>query len=134
MKRFALVPLTLAAALSAWAGDVPAAPAASKPADSMQSELVVGETLAIKLPCNPTTGYEWQLKSVSRKIATPVGEVEFQKSEAKGLLGSGGTCVLTLKGVKPGKTKVVLVYRRSWEKGEPAKTFIAYLSVVAKGK
>jgi predicted secreted protein len=83
------------------------------------------------LPCNPTTGFAWELKSLDRKIAAPVGAIEFSAHPAKpGLIGAGGTCVLTLKGVKPGKTKAVLVYRRSWEKAAPAKTFTARITVV----
>jgi len=96
-------------------------------------EIAVGEIYQIKLKCNPTTGYNWELKSINRKIAIPTGPVEFQQGEAKpGMVGVGGSCVLGVKGVKPGKTKAVLVYRRSWEKGEPAETFTAELRVVRK--
>jgi predicted secreted protein len=112
----------------------PAETAANKVATS-QAEFAVGETFEIKLRCNPTTGYNWELKSINRKIAVPTGEVEFRESPAKpGTVGVGGNCVLGIKGVKPGKTKAVLVYRRSWEKGKPAETFTAEIKVLPKKK
>jgi inhibitor of cysteine peptidase len=106
---------------------VDAAPAPNK------AEIAVGEVFQIKLKCNPTTGYNWELKSINRKIAVPTGPVEFQQNEATpGMVGVGGGCVLGVKGVKPGKTKAVLVYRRSWEKGEPAETFKTVITVLPK--
>jgi inhibitor of cysteine peptidase len=98
-----------------------------------KARIGVGETYWIKLPCNPTTGYDWELKSIDRKVAAPTGPVDFQRDEAvRGMVGVGGTCVLGVKGVKPGKTKVVLVYRRPWEKGKPSRTYKAELTVLPK--
>jgi len=139
MKRILLASLAAACAAAAWAGAAPdAAPTAeAKPAaaaaDSAKAEIAVGEIFSLSLPCNPTTGFNWELKSIDRKIAVPDGPIDFQKSPASpGLIGAGGTCVLPIKGVKPGRTKAVLVYRRSWEKGAPAKTFTARIKVLPK--
>ncbi|NNN05570.1 MAG: protease inhibitor I42 family protein, partial [Elusimicrobia bacterium] len=90
----------------------------------------VGEIFRVRLPCRPATGYEWRLKSVNRRIAAPAGPEIFQKDDS-GLIGAGGVCVVSIKGVKPGRTKAVFVYRRSGEKGPPAKTFTLRLTVVA---
>jgi inhibitor of cysteine peptidase len=104
-------------------------------ADSQKGEIAVGEVFSIKLPCNPTTGFKWEVKSINRKVAAPTGPAEFQESPAaSGAVGAGGTCVLRIKGVKPGTTKAILVYRRSWEKGEPAKTSTAEIKVLPKKK
>ncbi|NNN06165.1 MAG: protease inhibitor I42 family protein [Elusimicrobia bacterium] len=142
MKR--IVPATLAlcltvAALAAEAPDASTAapngqvqaspkPSAADP-DSMKAEIAVGESFSIRLPCSPTTGYEWELKSVDRKIAAPTGPIEFKKAESE-LIGGDGDCVLRMKGVKVGRTTAILVYRRSWEKAAPAKTFTAHIKVV----
>ncbi|NNN05702.1 MAG: protease inhibitor I42 family protein, partial [Elusimicrobia bacterium] len=91
----------------------------------------VGEIFRVRLPCRPATGYEWRLKSVNRRIAAPAGPEKFQKDDS-GLIGAGGVCVVPIKGVKPGRTKAVFVYRRSWEKVAPAKTFTVRIKVVAK--
>ena len=104
-------------------------------AQASRFEAAVGETFQIKLKCNPTTGYEWELKSIDRKIAAPTGPVEFLQSPAQpGMVGVGGNCVLGIKGVKPGKTKAVLVYRRSWEKVKPVETFTAEIKILPKKK
>ncbi|MDE2143007.1 MAG: protease inhibitor I42 family protein [Elusimicrobia bacterium] len=144
MKSIALASLMMTLTSAARAGDAPSASTAtldaqalpqgrpaSAAADSMKADIAVGEVLAIKLPCNPTTGYEWRLKSLDRKIASPSGPITFQKGEP-GLTGAGGVCVLTIKGVKPGRTAAILVYRRSWENGAPAKTFTARITVAAR--
>ena len=112
-------------------------PPEAKPAVSetgvQKGEIAVGEIFSIKLPCNPTTGFKWEVKSINRKIAAPAGPAEFQEKPAvPGMVGAGGTCVLRIKGVKPGKTKAIMVYRRSWEKGEPAKTSAAEITVLPK--
>jgi inhibitor of cysteine peptidase len=105
--------------------------AARADADSIKREIAVGEIVPITLPCNPTTGYEWELKAIDRKVAVPSGPIEYRQAPAgPGMAGVGGTCVLPVKGVKPGKTEAVLVYRRPWEKGAPAKTFKVHIKVL----
>lgn len=144
MKRIALASLILtltSAALAAAAPsastatvDAPAPPrdgTAAAAADSLKADIAVGEILSIKLPCSPTTGYEWRLASLDRKIASPGGPITFQEGEP-GLIGAGGVCLATIKGVKPGRTVAIFVYRRPWEKGAPAKTFKARITVAVK--
>lgn len=147
MKRIVLTALTLSLAVAVSAADAPdvstttpsgpaPAPTAAKPAaadaDSLKAEIVVGTTLPVRLACNPGTGYQWELKSLDRAIVAAAGEIEFRQP-VSGKIGGGGDCVLTLKGVKPGETKAVLVYRRPWEKGAPAKTFTVRVKVVLPG-
>ena len=98
-------------------------------------EIVVGKIHQIKLKCNPTTGFNWELKSIDREVAAPTGDMEFKRRRApRGMVGVGGECVLGIRGVKAGETKAVLVYRRSWEKVEPAETYTAEIRVLPKKK
>jgi len=128
MKRILLAAL----AWAVFAGS-PDARAKEKGSEPIKGEIAVGEVFAIKLPCIPTTGYNWELKSINRRIAIPTGPAEFQKNPgAPGKVGAGGHCVIGVKGVKPGKAVAILAYRRSWEKGEPAKTATAEITVVPK--
>jgi inhibitor of cysteine peptidase len=109
----------------------PTAKTAEPVAVSQKGEIAVGEIFTITLPCNPTTGFGWELKSINRRVAVATGPAEYQKgAAAPGMLGAGGACIVRVKGVKPGKTKAILVYRRSWEKVEPAKTVAAEITVV----
>jgi len=120
MKGLIQAQIILLLAAGAWAGP-------------MKTKIAVGETFHIQLPCNPTTGYMWELKSLDRNIATPTGDIEFQQSPAKpGMVGVGGACVLGIEGVKPGKTTAVLLYRRSWEKLPPLKVYKANIKVLPK--
>lgn len=119
--------ILLAVAAAGWSAQGPEA-------DTVKARIAVGESYVIKLDCNPTTGYNWELKSINRKIAAPKGDVAFQRNEAPpGMVGVPGVCTLEVAGVKPGKTKAVLVYRRPWEKDvAPARTFTAEITVVKK--
>ena len=93
--------------------------------------LSVGQIFHIRLPGNPTTGYEWELKSIDRTIAEPTGTIRYRQNPAPaGMVGVGGSFSLAIRGVKAGKTKVVLVYRRSWEKVAPLKTYTVELEVL----
>ncbi len=101
--------------------------------ESRKGAIAVGDVFSVKLPCNPSTGFKWEVKSINRKIAVSTGTAEFEESPAvPGMLGAGGTCVLRIKGVKPGTTKAIFVYRRPWEKVAPAKTAAAEITVLAK--
>ncbi len=116
--------------MSASTVSVPA-PVVAGPAEGT---IAVGDIFMITLPCNPTTGFQWDVKSVNRKVALPKGPVTYHPiAGTEGLMGAGGRCTLDVQGMKPGKTTVVLVYHRAWEKGKkPAETFKSKLTVVAK--
>ena len=91
----------------------------------------VGETCVIQLRGNPTTGYQWELASIDREVVEPVGPAEYQQNQSKRkMVGAGGTYYFVFRGIKPGKTQAVLVYRRSWEKAKPAKTYKADIQVL----
>jgi predicted secreted protein len=122
-------------AAGAWSAE-PARKEGTKPVPAEERrkvEVAVGETVPIELACNPTTGYAWEVKSLDRRVAVPAGPAKFREDpEARGMAGAGGSCVIGIKGVKPGKTRAVLVYRRPWEKGGPAKTAAAEITVLPK--
>jgi predicted secreted protein len=124
MKTILSASAALLLAVGVWAGEAVAP-------SSQKSEISVGEVLSITLPCNATTGYSWQLKSINRKVALPTGPVQ-ENAPKSGALGAGGSCVFNVQGVKAGKTKAILEYRRPWEKGKPAKTFTAEIKVLPK--
>jgi inhibitor of cysteine peptidase len=86
-------------------------------------QLNKGQTLAVTLEGNPTTGYSWEVaESLDEKVLRQVGEAEFKaESEA---LGAGGVQILRFEAVNAGQTTLNLVYHRSWEEGvEPLETY-----------
>ena len=124
MKTIAFAATLCTAA--AWAQTAPsvstASAAARTPAPAtMKVRLKAGGRARVALPCAPGTGYEWTLRSIDRRVAVVVGKPQF-KAARPGLIGGGGECEWTLRGVRPGKTTASFVYRRAWEKAPPAKT------------
>lgn len=112
----------------------PAAPAAKPAAAGPKRAVVaVGEIFQVALPCNPTTGFRWELKSIDQAVAAPTGPFVFHRDPVvAGVVGAGGTCVVWVQGVKPGKTSAVMIYRRPWETKDPIKTFTTEIKVLAK--
>ena len=82
-----------------------------------------GKLVAVYLPSNPTTGYDWAVTSTDKSFGYPTTKF-FPASKAT---GSGGTTRLVWATKAPfslvGQHKVVLSYKRSWESKAAAKTF-----------
>lgn len=78
-------------------------------------EALVGETIEVQLPGNPTTGYEWQMIGQSNNLALVTSRYLPQESK---LVGSGGVYHFLLK---PGPIAVgtqhlvQFAYFRRWE-------------------
>ncbi len=86
-----------------------------------QVELAVGQTLAIALPSNATTGYAWR---VSREEAgvlvpgTPFGD-EITDPHAPGMVGVGGMTQWRFVAARPGSATLSFAYGRPWERDAP---------------
>ena len=77
----------------------------------------VGDTLAIALKGNPTTGYRWELLSVNKAVLKAMGEPDYETSS--NAMGAGGTFVFKFKAVAAGSSPVKLVYHRTFEVDTP---------------
>jgi inhibitor of cysteine peptidase len=72
--------------------------------------LKAGQTLVIRLPENPTTGYRWAVESC--------GTMRLDKDEFFPIgtgVGAGGTRQLQWRAESSGRHHISLVLRRSWE-------------------
>jgi predicted secreted protein len=90
-----------------------------------------GQTFALTLSSNPTTGYIWQLGKPPEG-----GVIQFidnqYRGDKSGLVGAGGREIWTFKAVGTGETTIDLKYVRPWEKNTaPAKS--ALFKVVVSG-
>ena len=92
--------------------------------------LRVDQVLNISLEGNPTTGYNWEVASKGLSATEQIGEPEFRPSS--NLIGAGGKVTLRFLAKAKGKEKLILVYRRSWEKEAPLKEF--QITIVVNGK
>jgi inhibitor of cysteine peptidase len=89
-----------------------------------------GDTLAVVLKANPTTGYGWVVAAMDTTVLREIGSEYVPDTVPKGIVGSGGRSFLRFAAVERGKTAVKLEYRRSWETTKPpAKTFQLEVSI-----
>ena len=88
-----------------------------------------GQTLAVALEANPTTGYDWLLVvEPPLEILSVVGEEFAAPSGDRG--GAGGVTTWRFRAVGEGETGLELGYARSWEEGmEPLETFRIQVAV-----
>jgi predicted secreted protein len=89
--------------------------------DGGEVELRRGQSMAIWLEGNPTTGYTWEAVAYDEEVVRQVGEAAFTpESDA---IGAPGRQVLRFRALDEGQTALRLVYHRPWEDAEPEKAF-----------
>jgi len=86
-----------------------------------QIELRRGQTVAVELEGNPSTGYTWEAVELDEAILRQIGEPSF--TPESGAVGAPGTQILRFRAVGEGSTTLRLVYHRPWEDAEPERTF-----------
>ncbi len=97
-----------------------------------ETRLRVGQTMAVALDSNSTTGYQWQVSDVESGIltpGTPFGE-EIVEPHAPGMVGVGGTTHWRFFAARPGTATLTFTYRRAWEQGTPPARTETYRVVV----
>jgi len=90
--------------------------------------LAKGESLVVELDGNPTTGFNWFVKTIDESVLKQVGDAEFAPdTEAP---GSSGTVTLRFTAVSPGSTTLELDYYRPFEQNvPPAQTYAVEVEV-----
>ena len=87
--------------------------------DGLTFEVIEGQDVIVRLPSNPSTGYDWQVASTDRTFGYPVAVVF---TPAPTDVGEGGVTELVWKTdgflSMLGSHTVVLEYRRAWEQAE----------------
>jgi inhibitor of cysteine peptidase len=79
-----------------------------------------GDTVAIALDSNPTTGYSWQIIQMDDSLLQLMREPEFQAdNEENQLVGAPGTETFTLQALATGQATLILGYSRPWEETVP---------------
>ncbi|MFZ5818396.1 MAG: protease inhibitor I42 family protein [Chloroflexota bacterium] len=95
-----------------------------------QATLEQGQTLAISLESNPTTGYSWQALEIDAALLRQSGEAEYKQSPgSEGLVGAGGVETLRFEALAAGQTRLTLGYMRAWESVPPVETFTVQVIV-----
>jgi len=110
---FALAATLLFAGALKTGADAPAGDIIVTAADKDQTVVLPQESLlVVRLPAVPSTGYSWQVTSISPRILKVVQEFEFEPTEYGSVTGYQ---LVRLAGVRAGKARLVLTYRRPWE-------------------
>jgi inhibitor of cysteine peptidase len=93
--------------------------------------LKAGDTLAITLDSDPSTGYSWQLSNLKRAILREQGEPQYIPP-AQPLPGAGGQYIFQFVAVGAGRATLKLVYRQPFDrKAAPAEIFSIQVTVDA---
>ncbi len=74
----------------------------------------VNEPFTISLPANPTAGYEWKADYDYVQLKQESAQFEGAASGTK-RVGGGETFAFVFLPIKPGKSTIYFVYKRSWE-------------------
>jgi inhibitor of cysteine peptidase len=94
--------------------------------------LTVGQTVAVALPSNPSTGYLWQVKADTLGGLKQLGDRIYLADSGNSTVGSGGTDLFRFQAASAGTFKVELDYLKPWETSTPpAKTWTATFVVSA---
>lgn len=73
----------------------------------------VGDTVVVRLPENPTTGYRWQVGGLDEPFVEQVEDT--YDAGPTPAVGGGGTRELAFRIKAPAPTAIELEYRRPWE-------------------
>ena len=94
-------------------------------------EIAVGGSLTVTLESNATTGFQWELASISDQAVLEKQSNTFEAPEDTGMVGAPGKEVWTFKALKKGSSTISMEYSQPWEGGtKAAETFS--LTVVVK--
>lgn len=93
-----------------------------------QIALKKGQTMAITLKSNPSTGYSWRVAENKGNVLLKMGEPEFKKQSD--LIGAPGVLTIHFKAINVGQTTLNLIYHRPWEKEmNPTEAFSLHIIV-----
>ena len=116
-------------------------PITPSPLNQSTSPISTNATLSVKtnepfyitLSSNPSTGYEWQVASVSNPDMVRFVDSQYIRPESE-LLGAAGKQVLTFNALQEGSATIQLEYVRPWETGvPPVSVYVAEVMVVENG-
>jgi inhibitor of cysteine peptidase len=97
--------------------------------------VTVGDTVAVVLPANPSTGFQWEVATApDLQVLAAAGDQSYTPSTRESPMpGAGGTASFRFLAVAGGTTGITLVYRRRWETGVPPVETVTVAVTVAAG-
>ncbi len=83
-----------------------------------RARVPVGQYILIRLPGNPTTGFEWRVAAIAGQSVRLLSEPQYVPPANSAAAGAGGVYWFKFLAVAAGATKIQLIYVRPWEKGQ----------------
>jgi inhibitor of cysteine peptidase len=85
-------------------------------------EIRAGDTVTVRLPENPTTGYQWQIAADSSAPLGAIASLIHQNFSpaATSAAGAGGERTLVFEAKAPGEASLRLLSKPSWRGDEAA--------------
>lgn len=90
---------------------------------------LLGNSFAIRIRSNPTTGYGWQLANQPDASIIRLITNQFLPPASK-LLGAGGHEIWTFQAIGRGRTQINMQYIRSWETQLPPARQASFIIIV----
>lgn len=81
-------------------------------------EVDPGDSILLRLPENPTTGYRWEVEFFDNSILGPPDSTFSTSGEPS--MGAGGIRTFTFEARSPGQTVLRLILKRGWEPQQQA--------------
>lgn len=89
-----------------------------------------GETVAIELPANPSTGYSWTYTFSEDNILKEDSSGYIPTPGKEETVGRGGKQVWIFRAVNPGSVGITFTYQRPWEAGAASSDSVTYFYAV----
>jgi len=94
-------------------------------------EIAVGGSLTVTLESNASTGFQWELVSISDETVLEKVANTYEAPEDTGMVGAPGKEIWTFTTLKKGTSTISMEYSQPWENGtQAAETFD--LTIVVK--
>ena len=140
MKKIIALMLTLAAVFSfAACGASGPEPTPDPPEDTSGAWYELsqdGYVLTVRLPSNPTTGYDWSYEFSADGVIELLTQEYVQDDAPADMVGVGGTWAASFRcsGSEFGDVTLTLKYSRGWEDAEPGTVHTLGLFVNESGE
>jgi inhibitor of cysteine peptidase len=101
--------------------------------NGQRAKVYVGNIIIVRLPGNPTTGYQWQAVPTANPVVRLMSQPQYVATpQSRGVAGGGGTFVFMFQVIQPGMGAIRLVYSRPWERNrQPVDSFGVSVEVLS---
>lgn len=91
--------------------------------EGRQIHLQAGEGFTLALNSNPATGFKWLLMPECLQLIELEKEYYQPREQEPHFIGGGGKQYWVFRALAPGRTGILLNYRRIWEEKEPLRQY-----------